>query len=73
MFKEFIDMHYTTSYKPVSRYANLVYIYGLADPRDHLIRYVGKTQCSLWTRLEGHLKRPVNWKMRRWLKGRVCT
>jgi hypothetical protein len=68
MPKEFSDMFYTTTYKPVSRYANLIYIYGLADPRDHLIRYVGKTQCSLATRMEGHLKKPVNWRMHRWLK-----
>lgn len=61
-------VQFATSYKTTTKYGNSVYIYGIADPRDHLIRYVGKTQCSLATRLEGHLKRPVNWRMRQWLR-----
>lgn len=62
------DIRYTTGHKQANKYANLIYIYGIADPRDHLIRYVGKTECSLGMRLSWHLKRPVNWRMGVWLK-----
>ena len=61
------DIRYTTAFKMRKRCPGMVFIYGLADPRDHLIRYVGKTQCRLETRLEGHLKRPVSRGMRSWL------
>lgn len=33
---------------------SLTYIYGLVDPRDDQVFYVGKTSCSLSARLKGH-------------------
>jgi hypothetical protein len=42
-------------------------IYGLADPRDSRVRYVGATVTSFEYRLTGHFRKPTNRKMRKWL------
>ena len=46
-------------------------IYGIADPRDHVIRYVGWTKQSLRARLSKHISAPVGQYMARWLGGLV--
>lgn len=38
--------------------ANCVYIYGLVDPRDHLVRYIGQT-ADVLKRMNGHSKKPL--------------
>jgi hypothetical protein len=45
-----------------------VYIYGLADPRDHVIRYVGKTVKPLYERATGHMNDPTNARMAEWVE-----
>ena len=37
-------------------------IYGLQDPRDELIKYIGKTESDLDYRLKQHLREKVNTK-----------
>ena len=49
------------------RLLNEVYIYGLVDPMDQAIRYVGKTATSLEARLSGHLNNPTSRGMRNWI------
>lgn len=47
-----------------------VYIYGLADPRDHVIKYVGKTsRMDIQTRVFEHIENPSNVLMATWLYG----
>lgn len=48
-------------------------IYGIADPRDHVIRYVGWTQVSLNRRLSQHIRNPVGRHMARWLGWMVAS
>ncbi|MFB7589363.1 hypothetical protein [Streptomyces sp. NPDC056169] len=43
------------------------FVYTLTDPRDGTIRYVGKTNGQLLTRLAQHLASPTNPAMRVWL------
>jgi hypothetical protein len=62
------DSRLTTSYRgPCDKGPDQVYIYGLADPRDHAIRYVGKTGLELGARLDWHIKEPTNRGMAEWL------
>ena len=62
------DSHLTTSYRgPCDKGPDQVYIYGLADPRNHEIRYVGKTSMALGARLDWHIKEPTNRGMADWL------
>jgi hypothetical protein len=62
------DSRLTTSYRgPCDKGPDQVYIYGLADPRDHEIRYVGKTSLELGARLDWHIKEPTNRGMAEWL------
>ena len=44
-------------------------IYGLFDPVDGLLRYVGRTRHSLKERLSNHCAAPSNKRMRRWIGG----
>jgi hypothetical protein len=44
------------------------FIYGLADPRDHAVRYIGKTQRALRERLHEHEFKPSNRAVGEWLK-----
>jgi hypothetical protein len=47
-----------------------VYIYGLADPRDHVIKYVGKTvRSDIGQRVQEHIEEPTNVLMATWLHG----
>jgi hypothetical protein len=47
-----------------------VYIYGLADPRNHVIFYVGKTQrFDIGTRVKEHIENPTSAIMASWLNG----
>lgn len=47
-----------------------IYIYGLADPRDHVIRYVGKTvRSDIGQRVQEHMDEPTNVLMASWLNG----
>jgi hypothetical protein len=60
----------STSYKPSrQKCAGEAYIYGIADPRDHEIRYVGKTQNALEQRLWEHEFQPSNSRVCSMLKG----
>lgn len=44
------------------------FIYGLVDPRDGLLKYVGQTICSLQNRLRGHLQdHKIDTRKGRWL------
>jgi len=43
-------------------------IYGLADPRDHAVRYVGKTNRSPSERLWEHEFKPSNQRVAEWLR-----
>jgi hypothetical protein len=43
-------------------------IYVLLDPRDGLIRYLGRTSSPLHERLAAHIHDPVNFAMATWLK-----
>ena len=62
------DSRLTTSYRgPCDKGPDQVYIYGLADPRNHVIRYVGKTSIELGARLDWHIKEPTNRGMAEWL------
>jgi hypothetical protein len=62
------DSHLTMAYRePCEKGQEQVYIYGLADPRDHVIRYVGKTSLPLGARLDWHMKEPTNQRMAEWL------
>jgi hypothetical protein len=57
----------STSYRPpCEKGADQVFIYGLADPRDHVIMYVGKTSMRLESRLRWHLDEPTNYSMFKW-------
>jgi hypothetical protein len=51
-----------------NKQADEVFIYGLADPRDHVVRYVGKTSRPLWERLREHEFKPSNQAVCEWLK-----
>jgi hypothetical protein len=63
-------LHLSTSYKPArEKCIGEAYIYGLADPRDHIIRYVGKTQNELDYRLWQHEFSPSNGSVCSWLRG----
>ena len=42
-------------------------VYALIDPRDQKIRYIGKTEKPILTRLAGHLGAPTNPAMRVWI------
>lgn len=42
-------------------------VYALIDPRDHKIRYVGKTEKPMLSRLASHLATPTNPAMRVWI------
>jgi hypothetical protein len=42
-------------------------IYALVDPRDGLIRYIGRTMRSLRERLEGHISDPSGKRTRAWI------
>jgi hypothetical protein len=42
-------------------------IYAMVDPRDEVIRYVGKTTRPLHVRLASHFSRPTNEEMSEWL------
>lgn len=42
-------------------------IYALVDPRDETVRYVGVTIGSLEARLDRHVRRPTNDRVRAWL------
>jgi len=44
-------------------------IYGIADPRDHVIRYVGKTSRAVVERLGEHELKPSNKNVGEWLRG----
>jgi predicted GIY-YIG superfamily endonuclease len=44
-----------------------VFIYTLSDPRDNLIKYVGKT-INLKRRFSEHLKESGNYKKPRWIQ-----
>jgi hypothetical protein len=47
-----------------------IYIYGLADPRDHRIQYVGKTvRDDIGQRVQEHVDQPTNVLMASWLNG----
>jgi len=63
------EWRFTTSHN-VGREKQLweVYIYGLADPRDHVIRYVGKTVKPLYERATGHMNDPTNARMAEWVE-----
>jgi len=64
------DSRLTTSYrKPCDKGQDQVYIYGIADPRDHVIRYVGKTSMHPGARLDWHMREPTNRRMGEWLYG----
>lgn len=43
-------------------------VYGLVDPRDKQIRYVGATMQTLPARLKGHLSHPAT-RVWEWLEG----
>jgi hypothetical protein len=47
----------------------VVTIYGLFDPVDGALRYVGRTRLRLVTRLRGHLCSPSNEAMAKWVDG----
>lgn len=47
---------------------NETVIYALVDPRDNVVRYIGKTKCSLSVRLERHLETPTNPLVGEWLR-----
>jgi hypothetical protein len=53
---------------PVGKRDDEVYIYGICDPRDHVVRYVGKTRGPLLDRLHGHEFTPSNQALCEWLK-----
>ena len=58
-----------TSYQPTrDRCEGEACIYGLADPRDHVIRYVGKTHATLAERLWQHEFTPSNRRVGAWLR-----
>ena len=62
------DSAISTSYRgPCEKGPEQVYIYALADPRDHKIRYVGKTNLELGARLDWHIREPTNRRMGEWL------
>lgn len=64
------DSRLTTSYRgPCDKGPDQVYVYGLADPRDHVIQYVGKTNMELGQRLDWHIREPTNRRMAEWLGG----
>jgi hypothetical protein len=64
------DSRLTTAHRgPCDKGPDQVYIYGLADPRDHVIRYVGKTCGGLGHRLDWHIREPTNRGMAEWLGG----
>lgn len=48
-------------------------IYALSDPRDGVIRYIGKTTQGLAERLAGHLASPTNPAMRVWINGLTAS
>jgi hypothetical protein len=52
--------------KPTDAVRGEVYIYGLADPDDHVIRYVGKTSKDVRIRAAGHMCNPTNEAMSIW-------
>ena len=52
--------------KPVDAVKGEVYIYGLADTDDHVIRYVGKTVKDVRVRAAGHMCEPTNEAMALW-------
>lgn len=52
--------------KPVDAVKGEVYIYGLADPSDHVIRYVGKTSKDVRIRAARHMCQPTNEAMALW-------
>jgi hypothetical protein len=52
--------------KPRESVKGEVYIYGLADPGDHVIRYVGKTVKDVRVRAAGHMCEPTNEAMALW-------
>jgi len=51
-----------------SKQSDEVYIYGLCDSRDHVVRYVGKTHRHLCDRLYEHEFKPSNRSVCEWLK-----
>jgi hypothetical protein len=53
------------------KFQHEVYIYGLADPRDHVIRYVGKTSKTLLRRVLGHMEEPTNTRMAEWVSSLI--
>jgi len=64
------DIDLSTSYpKSREKCAGEAYIYGISDPRDHVIRYVGKTHKELEQRLWEHEFNPSNVRVEAWLKG----
>lgn len=58
-----------SNHNPLYARGRSVWIYAISDPRDRVIRYVGKTSCSLASRLKGHIKNPTSRAMRDWLDG----
>jgi len=63
------DIDLSTSYpKSREKCAGEAYIYGISDPRDHVIRYVGKTQNTLAQRLWEHEFSPSNARVGAWLR-----
>jgi len=64
------DIDLSTFYpKSREKCAGEAYIYGISDPRDHIIRYVGKTQNALEQRLWEHEFQASSVRVEAWLKG----
>jgi len=53
---------------PTTKKEAETFIYGLADPRDHVVRYVGETSRTLAQRLSEHEFKPSNKNVSEWLK-----
>jgi hypothetical protein len=62
------EWRFTGYYSFVWRGDEKFCIYGIADPRDHLIRYVGQTCKPVRVRLREHMKSPVGATMKVWLE-----
>lgn len=58
---------FSTSHRPQDRTTETHCIYGIADARDHVIRYVGYTSKEPQKRLAEHVARPVGKYMADWL------